>query len=365
MRLRNFLLTFPAEIGDPKVLVPIQDMNARVQLLPNIVYSHVRLEKGDESNDYTHYHVLVRFSKPARLKSIQKVLGVNCHADNVKNLTLARHYVQKGRCGNNCTHTFSAHGKKMCKEFAPSVIDEVETGEWREENKRLDLVEARQLAESSRLWSDVIAEVDPNTFARYHKALRMWYDNRPRKEISLELQDWQENLKKELDKEPDWRSIIWFVDRDGGMGKTSFTRWYMSKFEATVLTGKVQDMLYAYKGERVVFVDLPRTSEGFMNYSALEKIKDGVYLSPKYESSVVHRDYPVHVIVFANYSPDTEALSADRWDIRSLRKPPPAPKKEVSASGVSPEAQAKLEAPPVGKHSELNPDWINLRYGDA
>lgn len=252
----------------------------------------------------------------------------------------------------------------MCKEFAPSVVADIETGEWKEENRRADLDEARKIAETSRLWSDVISDVDPNTFARYHKALRMWYDNRPRRPSKLELQDWQKELQKELDKEPDWRTITWFVDREGGMGKTSFTRWYMSNYEATVLTGKVQDMLYAYKGERVVFVDLPRTSEGFMNYSALEKIKDGVYLSPKYESSVVHRDYPVHVIVFANYSPDTEALSADRWDIRSLKKCAPKPKEVVEASIVPSEAQAKLETP-LGQVATLDPNWIDLRYGDA
>ena len=57
------------------------------------------------------------------------------------------------------------------------------------------------------------------------------------------------------------------------------------------------DMLYAYGGERVVFVDLPRSQEDYVSYAGIEKLKDGVYMTTKYESCSKLRAYPVHVVV--------------------------------------------------------------------
>jgi len=65
---------------------------------------------------------------------------------------------------------------------------------------------------------------------------------------------------------------------------------------------------------KVVIIDIPRTSESFVSYGGIEKIKDGCFFSGKYESGMVLYDNP-HVICFANFPPVSETMSADRWHI--------------------------------------------------
>ena len=49
----------------------------------------------------------------------------------------------------------------------------------------------------------------------------------------------------------------------------------------------------------------------------MESFKNGRFFSPKY-GSCLKRFKPPHVVVFANYMPDLEKLSMDRWDIMDL-----------------------------------------------
>jgi len=68
----------------------------------------------------------------------------------------------------------------------------------------------------------------------------------------------------------------------------------------------------------MVIFDLPRTNEGKISYSALEKIKDGFITNTKYETGAIAFNKP-HVVVFANFPPDLTSrdgnltLSADKW----------------------------------------------------
>ena len=68
----------------------------------------------------------------------------------------------------------------------------------------------------------------------------------------------------------------------------------------------------------IAIFDFPRESQEFINYGAIEKIKDGCYHSGKYEGKIVVRDFDAHVVVFSNFDPKEEKLSSDRWDIRYL-----------------------------------------------
>ena len=44
---------------------------------------------------------------------------------------------------------------------------------------------------------------------------------------------------------PDPRKIIWYVDEEGGKGKTFMSRFLVSNHQAVVLGGKEKDMFYA------------------------------------------------------------------------------------------------------------------------
>lgn len=68
---------------------------------------------------------------------------------------------------------------------------------------------------------------------------------------------------------------------------------------------------------KMVIFDLERRQENFVSYSAMEQVKNGCFFSSKYESEIVVFNY-VHVVVFANFAPDLQALSADRWNITNI-----------------------------------------------
>ncbi len=85
------------------------------------------------------------------------------------------------------------------------------------------------------------------------------------------------------------------------------------KFE----NGKSADIKYGYNGERVVIFDYSRSQEDSINYQVLEDLKNGIFFSPKYQSAMKVFEIP-HVIVFANFEPKREKLSADRWAVVCL-----------------------------------------------
>lgn len=133
----------------------------------------------------------------------------------------------------------------------------------------------------------------------------------------------QEQIINICDKEPDDRTIHWVFDRQGGAGKTTLAKHLCLKYpnEVIYLTGKSADMKYGITSFfedntvlRVVLIDLTRSVENFVSYEGLESIKNGIFYNTKYESKMVIFDNP-HVIVLANFMPETDKLSLDRWDI--------------------------------------------------
>ena len=64
----------------------------------------------------------------------------------------------------------------------------------------------------------------------------------------------------------------------------------------------------------VVLCDIPRTALGYINYGAIEQLKNGILYSGKYEGGVCIFPPPL-VICVANEKPDLTALSVDRWNV--------------------------------------------------
>lgn len=77
-------------------------------------------------------------------------------------------------------------------------------------------------------------------------------------------------------------------------------------------------------------MDLTRSQENMLNYGMIESFKNGVFFSPKY-NSITKIFKPVKMIIFANWLPDKEKLSEDRWDIHHIAEPgiPPVPPIDV------------------------------------
>jgi len=132
----------------------------------------------------------------------------------------------------------------------------------------------------------------------------------------------QQQILDIIKTEPDDRTIYWFYDPDGNIGKTTLAKSICLKDRSVLnLAGKSADMRYGVqalvvKGRppRTVFMNLARSIEGFVSYQGMEEVKDGFFFSTKYECGMVIYDCP-HMIVLANFTPDTGSMSMDRWVI--------------------------------------------------
>ena len=153
--------------------------------------------------------------------------------------------------------------------------------------------------------------------------------NKPLKCLALEeLYEWQRKVVDMVDpsKEIDDRKVCWFWSVKGAVGKSQMMRYLVIKHDAIVCSGKASDMKnmivnYIDKSgglwPEIVVMDIPRKMESFISYTGMEEIKGGIFANSKYETGMVKMN-PPHMIVFANFPPETEAMSLDRWDIVNL-----------------------------------------------
>ena len=135
-----------------------------------------------------------------------------------------------------------------------------------------------------------------------------------------ELRPWQNTLHTRFQNPADDRTILWVYDSGGNTGKTWFAKFLVLhegaiRFE----NAKSADIKYAFNGERIVLFDFCRSLEGHVNYEVIESIKNGIFLSTKYESQMKVFASP-HVCIFANFKPDRTKLSADRWEVLEIKR---------------------------------------------
>lgn len=144
------------------------------------------------------------------------------------------------------------------------------------------------------------------------------YDN-------VKWKPWQQSVLDSLKNEPDDRSVTWIVDSKGNSGKSFLCKYIYLKYEGVIIAdGKRTDVFNLIKNSidqlvfpKIVILDIPRCNEKFMNYGTIEKIKDGLIFSGKYEGGVCCFPSP-HIICFSNFHPDMEQFSKDRWNLITL-----------------------------------------------
>lgn len=134
------------------------------------------------------------------------------------------------------------------------------------------------------------------------------------------LLEWQQALLEIALKEPDGRSVYWIYEPIGGKGKTAFIKHLAVNHSFQALTNaQTRDLACAWEGKSIC-MNFARSEITDWNYDILEKIKDGMMFSPKYQSatkfSAMHKD--VHVICFANEPPNVSKLSMDRWKLYEI-----------------------------------------------
>lgn len=159
------------------------------------------------------------------------------------------------------------------------------------------------------------------------------YNNKPRemelKSMTEKFCGWQYELWEELTmSEGDDRKIIWVFEEKGGTGKTVFSRSLMIDNPKDVLVTTAVSGAYhmatiirnhiaeGWNGN-IFLMNLTRAAEDHKIYEGLEAIRDGMITSQKYQGGTVLFDVK-HLVVFANWLPNFDALSLDRWDVREI-----------------------------------------------
>lgn len=139
---------------------------------------------------------------------------------------------------------------------------------------------------------------------------------------NVKWKPWQQKVIDILNEKPDRRKVHWFWEPNGNSGKTFLTRYIEWKYPTVIVNGKQNDVFNGIKTflenkekyPNPVIIDIPRTNENYVCYSTMEKIKDGLFYSGKYEGGII-RLLPCHLLVFANFEPNINMMSEDRWNI--------------------------------------------------
>lgn len=148
---------------------------------------------------------------------------------------------------------------------------------------------------------------------------------KPRELNLIEPRGWQCQVVDIVKSEPDDRTVHWLYEPDGGSGKTSLCKYLAVEHDALILGGKAADIRHAIMEHKhkhgntpeLIVSTITRSQEKRVSYEGLENIKDMCFYSGKYEGGMVLGPCP-HLIVFANFRPETSALSADRWCIMRI-----------------------------------------------
>lgn len=166
-----------------------------------------------------------------------------------------------------------------------------------------------------------VAVLQPGALLRYRNFMELAALRAPLPVLREgELWPWQNDLVEELNGEADDRKVVFYVDVDGGTGKTFLQQWLLTAMPERVQVlsiGKRDDIAYVIDVSKDIFLfSIPRTQMEYLNYSILEQLKDRMVFSTKYQSTMKILLKTPHVIVFCNENPDATKLSADRYVIR-------------------------------------------------
>lgn len=147
----------------------------------------------------------------------------------------------------------------------------------------------------------------------------------------VKMKPLQQKIIDIIESESNNRTINWIIDYKGNYGKSFLTKYLFCKENGIIVNGKTNDIFNSlnnyqlendFKDPKFVIIDIPRSSKGYTEhlYNIMEKIKDGLLYSGKYEGGTILYEKPPHIIVFSNEEPSVEKMSKDRWNIMKVEE---------------------------------------------
>ena len=137
--------------------------------------------------------------------------------------------------------------------------------------------------------------------------------------------DWQKKCIEICNSPKENRKIYWLYEKKGNVGKSFLTRYLYLQYKSILASGKQSDVFnqaLKYDIENkcqdpdLLLCDIPRTFDTeYVSYGCLEKIKDRLLFSGKYEGGVIFYEQSPHILCYSNQKPCVEKMSPDRWEI--------------------------------------------------
>lgn len=267
---------------------------------PSVVYGVFGREIAPETHT-PHLQGFIIFSKTTRFNAVKSLIGDRAHLE--------------------CARGTSASAADYCKK----------DGDFDERGDLPDKQGKRNDLDSFFAWATEFGEEHerpptrrecaceyPRIMGKYPRCydVAVLRADTPKLQLDNELRLWQSELLRRLEEEPDDRTVLFVLDKEGNKGKTWFIRHYMSNHDdAQVIgVGKTADMALAVdESKRVFFFNIPRTKMQFVQYDCFEQLKDRMVWSPKYDSRMKYLYNKCHVVVMCNEMPDMDKMSADRY----------------------------------------------------
>lgn len=261
-------------------------------------YSFVH-ETGD--SEYPHTHILIRFVKAAQSTN-QRIFDFEGIHPHIKRVATRKHW-------DNIIKYHEKQGKPITDLKRCSLTERIQSYETLDE----------------AMVHECTKPGDANGIDRIYN---MKNSDRPAPPEDIEEWcPWQQEIIDLVKTKADSRTIEWIYDPHGGAGKTSVGQYIAGERLGIYTTiGSARDLgtqlgAEIEKGEckDAVIFNFPRQMEDHRIYTGLEQVKDGSVAVPKYKSRMIHwGSRRPHVIVMANYFPNIESVSLDRWRIRPI-----------------------------------------------
>ncbi len=268
-----------------------------------------------------HIQGFIQFHTKKRFTAIKKLLN-----DNTIHLEAMRGTPEQARV--YCTNEYTDENGEYKKLWFPQI----EYGEIDKttERQRTDLIELKNKIIAGEKLNKILRNSEDNkeinNILKYNRPLKALQDEIQNEIIKKELLEDYEDMKPNklqrhildiIEQTPDSRKVHWIYDNLGKSGKSYIAKYIQLIKETYYITGgKQNDILYGYDGQPIIIIDLARTYADNLDhiYTIIENFKNGQYLSTKYETKQKLFKIP-HIIVMANFKPDTSKLSLDRWNI--------------------------------------------------